>query len=90
MIVAGPAATLQDAKRLIAEQTFDLALVDINLRGELAYELIDQLHHGEVCVVAMSGYAIARESIPTVSGFLQKPFRDHDLLALLTEVYRAR
>lgn len=33
MTVARPAATLADAERLIAENTFDLALMDINLRG---------------------------------------------------------
>ena len=43
MVVAKPAATLATANRLIAEHIFDLAVVDINLKGEMSYDLIDRL-----------------------------------------------
>ena len=42
--VAGPAANITDAERLIADRRPDVAIVDINLRdGERAYPLLDRL-----------------------------------------------
>src|SRR6478609_7526521 len=42
--IAGPAATIADAERLVAECAPDVAIVDINLRdGERANTLIDRL-----------------------------------------------
>src|SRR2546423_15228189 len=42
--VVGPAATIADAERLIAERKPDVAIVDINLRnGERANPLLDRL-----------------------------------------------
>jgi CheY-like chemotaxis protein len=72
--VAGPAATAADAVRLISERTIDVAVVDINLRGgELAYDLIDQLHNQGIRIVVVTGYA----DIPSLEGkvavVLQKP-----------------
>src|SRR5438874_9617305 len=47
--VAGPAATIADAERLVAERIPDVALVDIHLRdGELAYGLIGRLYEQRI------------------------------------------
>src|SRR5437867_2109840 len=55
--VAGPAATVVDAERLVAERTPDVAIVDINLRdGERADHLIDRLHGQRIPVVVITGY----------------------------------
>src|SRR4030095_7940005 len=55
--VAGRAATVVDAERLVAERTPDVAIVDINLRdGERANHLIDRLHEQRIPVVATTGY----------------------------------
>ena len=53
--VAGPAATPAEAKRLLAERRPDVAIVDINLKGEMAYGLIDCLNEHGVCIVVISG-----------------------------------
>jgi CheY-like chemotaxis protein len=72
--VAGPAATVADAARLISERTIDLALVDINLRGgELAYGLIDQLHDQGIRTVVVTGYADVSLKEGKVAAVLQKP-----------------
>ena len=42
MVVAGPVATVADAELLLADRFPDLAVVDINLKGEFSYDLIDQ------------------------------------------------
>ena len=47
LAVIGPVATVAEARPLVAEQKPALAVVDINLKGELTYPLIDQLHTQE-------------------------------------------
>jgi CheY-like chemotaxis protein len=44
LVVSGPCATVFDAKRLVSEQAPALAVVDLRLKGEMAYDLIDCLH----------------------------------------------
>ena len=55
MDVAGPAATIADAERLVAKHQLDVAVVDVNLKGEMANGLIDLLHDRGVRVVVVSG-----------------------------------
>jgi DNA-binding response OmpR family regulator len=83
MGVSGPAATLADAYRLAIEQKPDLAVVDINLKGEMAYDLIDQLHDQGVPVVVVSGYALLPRLTEKVAAVLQKPFNGPELLEAL-------
>jgi CheY-like chemotaxis protein len=72
--VAGPVATAADAVRLISERTIDVALVDINLRGgELAHDLIDQLHAQGIRIVVLTGYADVSLDQKKVAAVLQKP-----------------
>jgi DNA-binding NtrC family response regulator len=82
--VSGPAATIAEAERLLAEHAPDLAIVDISLRGgERAFDLIDRLDEQGVRVIVISGYA----EIPPASGravaYLQKPVSEAELLAAL-------
>lgn len=55
--VVGPAATVTDALALIAEAGhLDGAVLDINLRGELAYEVADALLTRDIPFVFTTGY----------------------------------
>ena len=82
--VAGPVATVADAARLVSERTPDVALVDINLRGgELAYDLIDQLHDQGIRVVVVTGYADVSIDEKKVAAVLQKPVSGPRLLQSL-------
>jgi CheY-like chemotaxis protein len=83
MVVAGPAATLGDAERLLAERAPEVAIVDINLKGEMAYGLIDSLHDRGVPIVVISGYAVPQIARGKVAAILQKPFSAKSLLAIL-------
>ena len=83
MEVSGPAATTADARRLAAAQKPELAVVDINLKGEMAYALIDQLHDQGVPIVVVSGYAVLPGLTDKVVAVLQKPFKAPELLAVL-------
>jgi len=83
--VAGPAASLQDAERLLEARQPHVAIVDINLKGEMAYGLIDALHGRGVRVVVISGYAVPQVAQSKVAAILQKPFSAKSLLAVLRE-----
>ena len=83
MDVHGPVATTVDAKRLIAERMPRLAVVDVNLKREMACGLIDELNDQGVSVVVISGYAAPPISTDKVIAILQKPFSGSELLAAL-------
>jgi DNA-binding response OmpR family regulator len=88
LVVAGPAANTADAERLIAEDLPHLAIVDVNLKGEMAYGLIDLLQERGVRVVIVSGYAVLPDTTRKVAAILQKPFSGPELQATLHRVMR--
>jgi DNA-binding NtrC family response regulator len=78
--IAGPVATMDDARALASERTPDVALVDINLRnGEQSYGLIDWLHERGIRIVVISGYPDVSLAKEKATAILPKPVR-HDLL----------
>ena len=83
MDVSGPAATTAEARRLIAEQMPRVAVVDVNLKREMACGLIEELHDQGVSVVVVSGYAVPPVPAEKVAAILQKPFSGSELLAAL-------
>ena len=87
--VSGPAATPNEAERLLATRSPDVAIVDINLKGEMAYGLIDRLHERGVAVVVISGYAVPQVAQEKVAAVLQKPFSAKSLLAILRQAAAA-
>jgi CheY-like chemotaxis protein len=87
--VTGPAATPSEAERLRATRKPDVAIVDINRRGEMASGLIDRLNEHGVRVVVISGYAIPQVAQSKVAAVLQKPFSAKALLAILRQASTA-
>jgi DNA-binding response OmpR family regulator len=83
MEVCGPAGKIADAHRLADEYKPELAVIDINLKGVMAYSLIDDLHDRGIRVVAISGYAVLPRLTAKVAAVLQKPFNGPELLASL-------
>jgi CheY-like chemotaxis protein len=83
MGIIGPTATTGEARRLVAEQKPKLALVDINLKKELAYDLIEELHRQGVLVIVVSGYAVPKMPAEMIAAFVQKPFSEADLITVL-------
>lgn len=74
MVVAGPVATAREAQCLATECPPDLAVVDVNLKGEMAYELMDWLHDRGIRVVVISGYENLPGSLAKFAAILRKPF----------------
>jgi DNA-binding response OmpR family regulator len=83
MQVSGPVCTIADARRLAIEHNPELAVVDINLKGEMAYSLIDDLHNRGVRVVVVSGYSVLSQLAEKVVAVLHKPVSGPELLAAL-------
>src|SRR6185437_2763057 len=82
--IAGPVATMDDARSLASERRPDVALVDINLRnGEQSYGLIDWLHERGIRIVVISGYPDVSLAKAKASAILPKPVRHALLLASL-------
>ena len=82
--VAGPAAAIADAERLIAESRPDVAIVDINLRdGEQANPLLDRLQQEGIPVIVITGYTTAPIKPGAVEAVLQKPVSVERFLAVL-------
>jgi DNA-binding response OmpR family regulator len=86
MHVLGPAATTLEARRLLATQTPLAAVVDVNLRGEMAWDLIDDLREQDIDVIVMSGYALLDASRGRPLTHLQKPFAATELTAALCAI----
>jgi len=90
MMVAGPTANAADAERLVAEEKPDLAVVDVNLKGEMAYDLIDWMHDRGIRVVVVSGYALLPGTTQKAAAVLQKPFSGAELQTTLRQVMNRR
>jgi DNA-binding NtrC family response regulator len=86
MVVAGPVATAREAQCLATECRPDLAVVDVNLKGEMAYELMDWLHDRSIRVVVTTGYEDLPESLGEFAAILHKPFTVTTLLTTLQRV----
>jgi DNA-binding NtrC family response regulator len=86
MHVIGPTATTAEARRLTAAEKPRLALVDVNLKNEMACDLIDELHAQGIPVVVVSGYASITVAKESIAGHLQKPFSRTELTAALLAV----
>jgi len=83
MDVVGPTATTAEARRLVAAQRPALALVDVNLKREMAAGLIDELHGQGIPVIIVSGYAVPPVALEKVAAFVQKPFTWPELVGAL-------
>ena len=85
--VAGPAATIADAERLIAERKPNVAIVDINLRdGERANPLLDRLQEEGIPVIVITGYTEVSLQPGKVEAILQKPVSLEQFLAILRPI----
>ena len=61
-LAVGPAGSLAQARTLLDEGQVDAALLDLNLRGEMAFPLISDVQERGLPCVIMSGYS--PESLP--------------------------
>ena len=83
-IIAGPAPTLARAMELAQSEHIDGAILDVNLRGEMVYPLIDLLQARGVPIVLTTGYE--GSALPDRHKRLprcEKPFSETDVVVTL-------
>jgi CheY-like chemotaxis protein len=70
------ASTLQEAEKLAAAGRFDVALLDVNINGEMSFSLAESLRQRGIPVVFATGYELkSREALPTEVGVtISKPY----------------
>lgn len=81
--VIGPVATAGDARRHMAIRKPQAALVDVNLKGELAWDLINDLCAQGIEVIVISGYPQPKTPARASMVHLQKPYDAAELLSAL-------
>jgi CheY-like chemotaxis protein len=74
MVVAGPASTAKEAEAVAREHRPDIALVDVNLNGVMAYALMDRLDALGIRIIVITGYEELPPSVRKYSATLHKPF----------------
>ncbi|HEY8540581.1 MAG TPA: response regulator [Steroidobacteraceae bacterium] len=85
--VVGPYARLGEAMKAAADSRIDLALLDINVRGELVSPLAERLRERGVPFVLTSAYESQELPYSLQSAIqLRKPYTDLDLLDRLASL----
>jgi DNA-binding response OmpR family regulator len=84
--VVGPFADLQSARQAAASETFDLALLDVNVNGERIYPLADELAARGVPIVLLTGYGVM--DLPERFRAWPRVAKPHSTALLLKEIER--
>lgn len=82
--IAGVAASVPEALRLIGETGCEIAIVDVNLRGASAEPVLAALRARGIPFIIVSGYT--SRQLPSVCAgapFLSKPYASRELIARL-------
>jgi light-regulated signal transduction histidine kinase (bacteriophytochrome)/CheY-like chemotaxis protein len=91
-IVVGPATRRQQALALAESEAFDAALLDVNLDGEMSWDVAAVLKARDIPFVFSTGYDIS-SVLPDAfasSAIIAKPYRSTELEQRLREVITAR
>jgi len=83
--VLGPVPSVEEAiATIVSEQKIDLAVLDVNLRGDMVFPVADALMERGIPFAFATGYD--RDALPdrftTVPRF-EKPFKAHGVAAIL-------
>ena len=89
MVVTGPTSTIVEAERLAVDEKLELALVDLNLKGEMAWGLVDWLHQRGLRVIVLTGYAGLPPPLHKANAIVQKPFGADELVDTMQDVMLA-
>jgi CheY-like chemotaxis protein len=79
------AATLSDAEMRVRDRHFDIALLDVNVNGQMSFSLAETLRARGVPVVFTTGYELKDRAIPGVNADLcvTKPYTSERLRQVL-------
>lgn len=87
----GPVSTVKEAEVIVAEGRLDAAILDLNLHGEMASDLVGRLLVAKVSCLIVSGYA--EDALPQSVSYvprLEKPVSPASVIeCLAAELARA-
>ena len=85
--VVGPASTVESAERMVDEDAFDCAVIDLNLHGQSALSVADRLRERGKTFAIATGYGSGSipERLMDVPR-IEKPFDGPALLQLVTQL----
>jgi CheY-like chemotaxis protein len=84
--VFGPAATVAEGAQLAKYWPIEIALMDLNLHGQRADDLVMELVRQDITVVVVTGYDVEQVVIDSAFATLRKPVTS---ACLLDTLYRA-
>ena len=91
--IAGQASTVAEAQALVDIGNFDIAILDINLHGEMVFPVADLLLPRGIPIIFTTGYA-PNEMVPARLAdvpMIQKPYDADALMDLVEQAFaRAR
>jgi CheY-like chemotaxis protein len=73
------AGTLADAERLAEGGRFDLAMLDVNINGQVSFPLAENLWRRGVAVVFATGYEMKSHGFPEFAVCVTKPYTGANL-----------
>jgi len=89
--VIGPTGRLEDAKELVRTEELNMAVLDVNLRGEMVFELLDDLIARKVPILLATGYS--RAALPVqyrACHLVEKPYSIPDILSEISQNLNGR
>ena len=87
-LVVGPAARLNVAVEMAERESFDVAILDVNLAGESIYPVVDVLVRRNVPFIFSTGYGGGGIKDPhRARPVIQKPFGQQELKRTLLSLF---
>ena len=85
--IVGTASTVAQARALATSEVFDIAILDINLHGEMVFPVADLLRQRGIPIIFTTGYDPRQMLPPDYAGVpcLQKPYDPRALMHLVTQ-----
>lgn len=84
------ASTLAQAEQLAADVHFDLAMLDVNINGQMSLPLAHALRERGVPVVMATGYEMRDENLDDCATWVRKPYSREGLEAALISALEKR
>ena len=84
------ASTLADAEQLAKNGRFDVAMLDVNINGEVSFPLAESLRRRGVPVIFATGYEMKNQPFPESAMCVTKPYSSDNLLEVLSTALRSR
>lgn len=85
--VVGPVGSLREAREIVERERFDCAILDMNLRGDMAFPIADRLEQAGIPFLIATGYNSSSlperfAGVPRV----EKPFNPAEVTAAIPSI----